>query len=307
MRNLEELSAAIAKAINYTPDTTAIFAAEEGFGTASDEIAASLPAGYAVTTAYLDDLDVTDARTTLLGGINDGAGLTVYFGHSSTDQWGAQGLLTTADAAGMTNVDDPTVVVQFGCWNTYFSEPTLQSLGTALSTSAGGAAAVLGATTLTNSVHDAMFGPMMMNAFTSATTIGDAMTAAKHDLAGRTSAIDITLGWTLLGDPTTPLRWGPMTNPHLKRRTLLKAASAAGVVWASPVLESVTAHAAGTCTNAQFNAAFLSETTTSPATDANLQRATGLCSRMAADGEHVYLRRRSRRGARPSLAVPGRG
>ncbi len=95
-----------------------------------------------------------------LGGINDGAGLTVYFGHSSTDQWGSEGLLTTADAAGLTNTDDPTIVVQFGCWNTYFSEPTLQSLGTALSTSAGGAAAVVGATTLTNSVHDAMFGPI---------------------------------------------------------------------------------------------------------------------------------------------------
>ncbi len=60
-----------------------------------------------------------------------------------------------------------------------------------------------------------------------------------------------------------------MTNPHLKRRTLLQAASAAGIVWASPVLESVTAHAAGTCTNAQFNAAFLAEATTSPATDAS--------------------------------------
>ncbi len=206
VRTLEDLSAAIAKAINYTPDTTAVFAAEEGFGAASDDIAASLPAGYDVTTAYLDDLDVTAARAALLGGINDGAGLTVYFGHSSTDQWGAQGLLTTADAAGMTNADDPTIAVQFGCWNTYFSEPTLQSLGTALSTSAGGAAAVLGATTLTNSVHDAMFGPAIMDALTSSTSIGEAVTTAKHNLADETSATDITLGWTLLGDPTMPLR-----------------------------------------------------------------------------------------------------
>ena len=206
VRNLDELAAAIHKAINYTPDTTAIFTAEEGFGGVADEIAASLPANYGVTTAYLDDLDATTARSALLGGMNDGAGLTVYFGHSSTDQWGSQGLLTTADAAAMTNVDDPTVVVQFGCWNTYFSEPTLQSLGTALSTSAGGAAAVLGATTLTNAVHDAMYGPMIMKSFTSDATIGSAMTAAKHELALTTSAVDITLGWTLLGDPTTPIR-----------------------------------------------------------------------------------------------------
>ena len=45
-----------------------------------------------------------------------------------------------------------------------------------------------------------------------------------------------------------------MNNPHIKRRTLLKAASATGIVWASPVLESVTAHAAGCCESAQFSA-----------------------------------------------------
>ncbi len=48
---------------------------------------------------------------------------------------------------------------------------------------------------------------------------------------------------------------------------MLKAASAAGIVWASPVLQSVTAHAAGTCRNVQFNSAFASEETTDPATD----------------------------------------
>ncbi len=69
VRNLDELAAAIHKAINYTPDTTAIFTAEEGFGGVADEIAASLPADYGVTTAYLDDLDVTAARSALLGGI----------------------------------------------------------------------------------------------------------------------------------------------------------------------------------------------------------------------------------------------
>ena len=35
---------------------------------------------------------------------------------------------------------------------------------------------------------------------------------------------------------------------------MLKAASAAGVVWASPVLESVTAHASGTCAYVEIDA-----------------------------------------------------
>ena len=49
---------------------------------------------------------------------------------------------------------------------------------------------------------------------------------------------------------------------------MLKAASAAGIVWASPALDSVTAHAAGTCTSAQFNAAQGAEATTASSADA---------------------------------------
>jgi hypothetical protein len=58
---------------------------------------------------------------------------------------------------------------------------------------------------------------------------------------------------------TTPLR--------ADRRTLLKAATAAGVVWASPVVTSVTAHAASTCTYLQFNASRVAEATSNPAND----------------------------------------
>ena len=205
VRDLDELSNAIDKAINYTPDTAALFASDTGYGRTTDELAGLLPDGYAHTTAHLDDLAVADARNVLLSGIDDGAGLTVFFGHSSTDQWTAEGLLTTSDVAAMTNTDDPTLVVQFGCWNTYFSDPAQQSLGSALVTSPAGAAAVLGATTLTSEVHDAMFGRFIMDVVTSSDTIGDALTTAKRNLNSATSAPDITMGWTLLGDPTIPL------------------------------------------------------------------------------------------------------
>ncbi len=55
--------------------------------------------------------------------------------------------------------------------------------------------------------------------------------------------------------------------PQLERRTMLKAATAAGIVWASPFVESVTAHAASVCASAQFNAATGVVTTTDPAND----------------------------------------
>ncbi len=205
VRNLDELANAISKSISYTPDTSAVFASDTGYGATTAEIAASLPSGYAITKAALDDLPVAEARSALLAGINGGAGLTVFFGHSSTDQWTSKGLLSTSDVAGFSNNDDPTLVVQFGCWNTYFSDPYNQSLGSALLTADAGAAAVVGATTLTSSIHDAMFGPLVVEAMTSSATLGDALTSAKHALQSVTSAPDVTLGWTLLGDPTTPI------------------------------------------------------------------------------------------------------
>lgn len=41
--------------------------------------------------------------------------------------------------------------------------------------------------------------------------------------------------------------------PRTSRRRLLQAAGAAGIVWAAPVVRSVTAHAAGNCTRVQFD------------------------------------------------------
>ena len=53
VRNLDELANTIDKAISYTPDTSAVFASDTGYGATTAEIAASLPSGYAVTTAAL--------------------------------------------------------------------------------------------------------------------------------------------------------------------------------------------------------------------------------------------------------------
>ena len=58
-----------------------------------------------------------------------------------------------------------------------------------------------------------------------------------------------------------------MATPQLERRTLLKAATAAGIVWASPFVQSVTAHAASDCASAQFNDELAPETTSPPSSD----------------------------------------
>jgi hypothetical protein len=64
--------------------------------------------------------------------------------------------------------------------------------------------AVLGAASLTEVESDRLLSSLLLPHLTSpGITIGEAMTAAKREVADRQpGAVDVLLGWTLLGDPT---------------------------------------------------------------------------------------------------------
>ena len=66
-----------------------------------------------------------------------------------------------------------------------------------------GAAAVLGASTLTSTVSEKQLGDLFIPRLTSAgVTLGEALTEAKQELAlTDPQRLDVILGWTLLGDP----------------------------------------------------------------------------------------------------------
>ena len=65
----------------------------------------------------------------------------------------------------------------------------------------GGAAAVLGAATLTNSSSDQLLGPEVLSrAVQPGLALGDAVQQAKAAVA-QPGLEDVILGWTLLGDP----------------------------------------------------------------------------------------------------------
>ena len=66
-----------------------------------------------------------------------------------------------------------------------------------------GAAAVLGATALTDSQSDIELGQRYLPRITQpGATIGDALLAAKRDLAQQHPEMrDVIVGWTILGDP----------------------------------------------------------------------------------------------------------
>jgi hypothetical protein len=136
--------------------------------------------------------------------MNEGVALTSFVGHSAGDRWTFDGLFLSADARALENYGRPTVVAQWGCWNTYHVDPRANTLGHSFLLSGDqGAAAVLGAATLTDARHEGLLGYYAMGRLaTPGMTIGQAIQDAKAQLAERRPGyLDVLLGWTLLGDP----------------------------------------------------------------------------------------------------------
>jgi len=94
------------------------------------------------------------------------------------------------------------VVTQYGCWNTYYVSPNANTLSHKLLLGENGAAAVTGATALSNAVAEAKLGELIVPAMVSGKTIGEAMQESKEALAlTDPGLVDVQLGWTILGAP----------------------------------------------------------------------------------------------------------
>ncbi|MCO5207419.1 MAG: C25 family cysteine peptidase [Anaerolineae bacterium] len=205
VRTSAELDNVIAKTLAYAgqSDQSILLAADDGFRSASASFEALVPSGWQVTTAYLDDGDVAAARQTVLDTLNGTVRLTSFLGHSGPTTWTFDGLFNATDAANLTNTT-PTVVTQWGCWNTYHVDPAYNTLAhTFMLNEGGGAAAVLGAATLTQASSDSLLGMRILPQITMpGQSLGTGIQAAKDDLAlTHADLADVLLGWTLLGDP----------------------------------------------------------------------------------------------------------
>jgi hypothetical protein len=157
VRTVADLDAMVHKTLAYDAKDyggTAVFAADfadgrVSFSSISDGFIEQLPDSWTVSRAYLDDTGVAPARTTLLQNINDGVALTSFVGHSGATKWTFAGLFSIADASALSNAGSPSVVAQYGCWNTYFVAPSNNTLAHKLILEGDrGAAVVIGSTTL---------------------------------------------------------------------------------------------------------------------------------------------------------------
>ncbi len=164
VRTPDELDTMVRKILAYpamAAERTAVFAADGydaanaySFTADSESLAATLPASWQLTRAYIDQLGLAGAKELLIDTLDAGVSLASFFGHSGPTVWSFSGLLSAGDAAALDNRGRPTVITQWGCWNTYYVSPYYETMGHQLMAggdprSDRGAAAVLGASTLT--------------------------------------------------------------------------------------------------------------------------------------------------------------
>ncbi|MEM7480554.1 MAG: C25 family cysteine peptidase [Acidobacteriota bacterium] len=212
-RTPEEVRILVEKTLAFgwqVPARSALFAADDvdsmtSFSAISDQLlATALPADWQVERVYLDDLEIDAARDALLRGLNDGPTLASFIGHSGPMSWTFDGLFASSDAGELGN-PNPMVLAQWGCWNTYYVAPGYNTLAhRLLLASEHGAAAVLGASTLTTIESERLLAARTLwRMLKPGEPLGRAVQQAKEDLRrSRPERLDVLLGWTLLGDPT---------------------------------------------------------------------------------------------------------
>ena len=211
VRTRQELATMVTKTLAYSSrGRRSVFAADAAdeatsFSQLSDEMLATLPSTWSVQaqTAYIDQLGLGGARTTLLSALNQGVALTNYVGHSGPTVWSFSNLFSAQDAVNLTN-SVPTLSLQWGCWNAYHSVPQYDTLSHHLLLAGPhGAAAVVGASTLTTVASDRAISLRVLGNLTKqGQTLGQGVLSAKRGLVtAEGNRKDAVLGLTLLGDP----------------------------------------------------------------------------------------------------------
>ncbi len=209
-RTSSELDLIFSKRNNYlnnANNSTAIFAADKkdssgySFKMNSEESISKYFSNWAVSAVFLDDVSLSSGRQTLIDAFNQGASLVSYFGHSSTDRWSISGLFTGDDVVKLESDTRPTVITQWGCWNTFYVSPEQDSLAHRfLFENAGGAVTLMGASSFTKADAEKRMSDLLFPKLRDGMSIGDAVLSAKRELASETPyQLDVLLGWAVLG------------------------------------------------------------------------------------------------------------
>jgi hypothetical protein len=204
-----ELARILARTTAYAqpPDgpwrTTALFIADPSspdFAERSDRLvsASGLMATAVVRVYAADPQAVREAW-------NRGAWLVNYMGHGSLAMWGKDGLMSAAEVAQLQDAGGGPLVLTLTCLSGYYAHPAQVSLGEELLwAQAGGAVAVVSATSLTLPEDQEPFGRALIRALSDpeTATLGDALLTAQRALdPGLSGQRDVINTFVLLGDP----------------------------------------------------------------------------------------------------------
>ena len=193
-------------------DKTIVFASDAfdvnqnyDFKADAEDLIANHFADWQVTRAHIDDMGSSAAHNRLIASINAGVSLTSFIGHSAPSLWAfsTPPLLQAADLGTLTNIGKPTVVMQLGCWNTFYVSPYENTMGHQFMLNGDrGAVAVLGASTLTKAVSERLLAHEIFARIQTGMLLGDAILEGKRAYAqSYPGQRDVLLGWTLLGHP----------------------------------------------------------------------------------------------------------
>jgi predicted extracellular nuclease len=214
VRGADEATRMITKIINYesapTADSALIVSDSSdsfNFESASDQLRGLIPADIKVEQIDRGQLGTPAAKKALLDGIQRGQKIVNYLGHGAPDQWRG-GLLTSAEARGLTNRDHLPLFVAMTCLNGYFQDVSLDSLAESLmKAESGGAIAVWASSGMTlpggqSQMNQQLYKLMFDVSNTRGRSLGELTLRAKSTI----SDPDIRRTWILFGDPTTQLK-----------------------------------------------------------------------------------------------------
>lgn len=216
VRTVVELTQMVTKLVNYVPPTHGVFSAgpsdggSRQFSFISQGYAAQLPTNWTRQLVAVDDLGLAPAKTALQTELNLPGALVSYMGHSSYAIWGlnpTSGILLSASEARQVSNSTPHLITQWGCWNTYFVNPKQDTMANAFLLQARGAAAVLGATALSDVGMLTGLGKAFFSQLGQSATLGEALQAAQQTYLNQNPVAAGKLrGFALLGDPAAQVR-----------------------------------------------------------------------------------------------------
>jgi photosystem II stability/assembly factor-like uncharacterized protein len=212
-RTAEEAAAMAAKIVSYEnspPLEEALLVADTNngydFERTNAELRLLIPRDIRAQEINRGRLDSVTAKSMLIDGINRGQKIVNYTGHGSVDLWSGN-LLTSQDAAELSNGDRLPLFVMMTCLNGYFHDAALDSLAEALmKTERGGAIAVWTSSGMTAPDGQAMINRQMYRLIFDTNSrpmrLGEVTQRSKQATSDR----DIRRSWILFGDPTMKLK-----------------------------------------------------------------------------------------------------